>query len=407
MFPFRRKHNPASRPIQRRPSLDFSLVGLVYCCMMLFMGLAAIQSGANLLYGVFGLMIGVLLLAIILSKRVLRKLTIRRTLPDHALVGVPARIVYSFANSKRYLASLSVTVSEIDAADGFTKQPQAYMLHAAAGMTAMVPTEVIPSRRGLHELDRFQISTSFPFGFVRRAFTDRQTDRLLVYPAVGTVDKAVLNLCRATDHTGAAMRPRQGGQDEFYGVKEHRPGENPRHIYWKRSARTASTGVLVAREMTQVAPPKVLLLIDTWLTDQSPAEIAGVERAVAMAATLADRAIEADLSVGMLSWAGGWKRLEPSRGKRHRGDLLSALARLPKNVTVSTSELLDEGLRHIRNGSTAVLLTPRQLAAGVDARHRGALVILPADDPQVNRWFTFDPPVDFSKCAPIDTDDAK
>ena len=56
------------------------------------------------------------------------------------------------------------------------------------------------------------------------------------------------------------MRPRRGGQDEFYGVKEYRTGENPRHIYWRRSART---GVLVAKEMTQVSPPKLLLLVDT------------------------------------------------------------------------------------------------------------------------------------------------
>lgn len=400
IWPFRNKHAGSRSRVRQRPSLEFSLIGLIYCCMMMFMGLAAINSGANLLYGVFGLMIGVLILATILSKRVLQKLTVHRVLPDHAIVGRAARIIYQFKNAKRFYPSLSVTVSEIDAADGFTKQPQAYMLHTAAGMTASVPTEVIPRRRGIHQLDRFQISTSFPFGFIKRAVTDRQSDRLLVYPAMGTMDATVLTLCRPADNSGAAMRPRQGGEDEFYGVKEHRPGENPRHIHWKRSARTMATGVLVAREMTQVAPPKVLLLVDTWLSDSSPDVVAGVERAVAMAATLADAAIEKDLSVGILSWTGGWKRLEPSRGKRHRGDLLSLLARLPLNTTASTSQLLDEGLRHIRDGSTAVLLTARALPAGIDARHRGAVVVLPADDPQMRRWFTFDPPVDFAASAP-------
>src|SRR5688572_19542661 len=130
----RKKHASQDQPFRRRPSLDFSLVGLVYCCMMMFMGLAAINSGANLLYGVFGLMIGILILAGVLSKRVLRKLNVRRILPDHAVVGVPARIVYEFANEKRFFPSLSVTISELDAVDGFTKQPQAYMLHSAAGM---------------------------------------------------------------------------------------------------------------------------------------------------------------------------------------------------------------------------------------------------------------------------------
>jgi len=388
---------PAASPlIRRRPSLDFSLVGLVYSCMMMFMGLAAINSGANLLYGVFGLMIGVLLVAGVLSKQVLKRLKVHRTLPDHAVVGLPAQIVYQFTNDKRFFPSLSVTVSELDGADGFTKQPQAYMLHAAAGMTASVPTEVIPMRRGVHNLDRFQISTSFPFGFVKRAVTERQTDRLLVYPPIGTVDKAVLSLCRAADKTGASMRPRPGGQDEFYGVKEHRAGESLRHIYWKRSARTAAAGLLVAREMTQVAPPRLLLLVDTWLNNQSRQEMANVERAVGMAATLVDKALEQDLSVGLLAWSNGWKRLEASRGKRHRGDLLAALAQLPLNLTSAAPQLLEEGLRHVRDGTTAVLLTPRALPAGIDTRHRGAVVVLPAEDPQVLRWFTFQPGVDFT-----------
>ena len=398
MFSFFSKSSKTG--IRKRPSLDFSLTGLIYCLMMMFMGIAAIQSSANLLFGVFGLMIGILIIAGLLSKRVLRKLTVRRVLPDHAVVGLPATLIYQFANGKRYWPSLSVTVSELDGAEGFTKQPQSYMLHAAAGMTASVPTEVIPRQRGLHFLKRFQISTSFPFGFVKRAITAEQADRLLVYPALGQVDRALLAHCRAAETTGASMRPRQGGQDEFYGVKEHRPGDNPRHIYWKRSARTAATGLLIAREMTQVAPPRLLLLVDTWQTDTSSEEVARVERAIAMAASFASFAIENELSVGLLAWSKDWKRLDPSSGKRQRGELLSMLARLPRNVTHDTSQLLDQGMRHLRNGTTAIFFTPRAMPAGLDARSRGAVVMVPTDSVEASQWFRFDAAIDFAKCAP-------
>jgi hypothetical protein len=51
--------NPATATVMhRKPSLDFSITGLVYCSMMMFMGLAAMNSQASLLFGVFGLMIG-------------------------------------------------------------------------------------------------------------------------------------------------------------------------------------------------------------------------------------------------------------------------------------------------------------------------------------------------------------
>src|SRR3954471_23341124 len=89
-------------PVRRKPPLDFSLTGLVYCSMMLFMGLAAINSQANLLFGVFGLMIGILLISGIVSRKVLRRLTVRRLLPDHGVVGVPTTFTYEFHNAKRF-----------------------------------------------------------------------------------------------------------------------------------------------------------------------------------------------------------------------------------------------------------------------------------------------------------------
>ena len=64
--------SPARTRVRRRPGLDFSVTGLVFIAMMLFMGLAGINSQANLLFGVFGLMIGILqcrLLALLDSLR--------------------------------------------------------------------------------------------------------------------------------------------------------------------------------------------------------------------------------------------------------------------------------------------------------------------------------------------------
>src|SRR3954471_6834312 len=93
-MPFRRsaKHLP-SQP-KKKPTLDFSVTGLIYTSMMLFMGLAAINSQANLLFGVFGLMIGVLLVSAFISRTVLRKLEIRRLFPDYAIVGQTASLQY-------------------------------------------------------------------------------------------------------------------------------------------------------------------------------------------------------------------------------------------------------------------------------------------------------------------------
>src|SRR5258708_5952074 len=139
-------------------------------------------------------------------------------------------------NEKRFWPSLSVSVSELDGVEAFTLQPQCYMLHAAPRTTASVPALVVPKRRGLHELNHYQVATSFPFGFVKRALTEGRRDVILVFPPAGRVHPGILSLCRSADITGEAMRPRPGGADEVYGVKEYRTGDNPRWIYWRRSA---------------------------------------------------------------------------------------------------------------------------------------------------------------------------
>lgn len=388
--------------VRRRPSLDFSVTGLIYCSLMMFMGLAAINSQANLLFGVFGLMIGILLISVVVSRSVLKKIDLHRGLPESAVVGLPAFISYELHNEKRWGPSLSITIAELDGVEAFVKQPQAYMLHAAPRMTAIVPAEVIPKRRGLHNFDRYQISTSFPFGFIKRATELRRHESILIYPPIGLVDPKLLQLMRSAESTGATMRPRRGGTDEFYGLKEYRRGENPRYIYWRRSART---GTIVAKEMTHVSPPKIILLVDTCIraADRTSQRHEDVERGIAMAASLANHALEAQLSVGLVVWSNdGWVKVPPNRGKRHRRDILTILARLPLNGEHDGEELIGEAGELQESTTTCVLFTPGEGAAGSSTRSSGAFMVIPADSPQSRRWFQFQPTIDFEHCMPED-----
>src|SRR4051794_9488112 len=85
---------PGQTPVHRRPRFDFSVTGLVYSAIMMFMGLAAVNLQASLLFGVFGMMIGILMVSERFSRLGLRKLELRRLLPDLATVGRPTLIHY-------------------------------------------------------------------------------------------------------------------------------------------------------------------------------------------------------------------------------------------------------------------------------------------------------------------------
>jgi hypothetical protein len=121
-----------------------------------------------------------------------------------------------------------------------------------------------------------------------------------------------------------------------------------------------------------------------------------------MAASLAARALDEDLPVGLFVWSDGWKGIEPSRGKRHRNDLLSVLARLPLNTQHPADELIGRCSRFLKTGTTSVLLTPEDRAAGNEDGPRGAMLVIPAGSPSADAWFRFENGIDFLTCMPAD-----
>lgn len=388
--PKRRSPPPA---VRRKPKLDFSITGLIYCTMMMFMGLAAINTQANLLFGVFGLMIGILLVSGVISRVVLRGVSVRRELPDHAIVGRPVVIGYQFFNRKKFWPSLSLTASELDGVDAFSRQPTAYMLHAAGTMTAVVPAEVIPRRRGLQTFDRFQLSTSFPFGFIKRAIDRRQPDTLMVLPAIGQMRRELFKLFKSAESSGVNVRPSRGGADDFYGLKEYRQGENPRFISWRHTART---GQILVREMTRVSPPKILVLIDTIDDATTATRGVSIERGLAMAATLIDAAMQAGMPIGLICWSERWIVISPNRGKRHRLDLLSELAKLGPNRTHGREELLAHARTAAKNDTTVVLISPDDVQVSLGHSARGGVVALSSNEQLFGRFFSFPVGIEFA-----------
>lgn len=393
-LPKKGRSTPEVTRVNLKPSVDLSFTAVLYVAATLFIGIAAMNSQTNLLFGVFGLMVGVLMVAGYISRIVLRKLTVRRIMPELLVVGEPANLSYSITNAKSHLPSISVSLGELDGCESFVQQPYSYLLHVAPGMTTEITEPICPRRRGLCELNRYQLSTSFPFGFIVRALVFEQKDTVVVFPALARVDGRVLGLCQSAEKSGASIRPRKGGDDEFYGLREYRMGENPRLIHWRR---TAHTGTVVMREMTQVSPPRILIILDAHRKDDSPEQLAETERAIAVAASLASYALEQGHPVGLFTRSGeAWVQVSPSRGKRHRREMLTQLARLAVLPNQSLANLLDASLIGLGEGTTAIVVTTRPAEHVPADRGRRRVVTLSTRDAQTASWFMFADTVDFS-----------
>jgi uncharacterized protein (DUF58 family) len=385
--------------VRRYKSFRFTVTGIVFAIMMSFMGLAGQTTQANLLVAVFGIMAGILLLCWFFGGRMLRGLSVQRVLPEHGVVGQPILIQYEMRNQKRIWPAMALNISEVDGVSAFYRQPRGFVLHLTGNGTASTVATVLVKRRGVYHLDRLQISSSFPFGFIKQAVNKRLKESVLIYPPIGQVDQHLVRMCRPTESAGTRMRPLRGGTDEFYGVKEYRAGENPRWIYWRRSART---GTLVTKEMSHVSPPRLLLLVDTHDVLGTVESRSQVERVIAMAASLASSALDQGVSVGLVAWSDEWMQIVPNRGKRHRRDLLTGLARLPANDQHSQDLLIEEGVRQIKSGTTAVLLTAAPKRQSLADSARGRTLVLSPGDPRVWKMFNFEKTVDFFACGPVD-----
>ena len=104
-----------------------------------------------------------------------------------------------------------------------------------------------PARRGRDRHVGFRVATRFPFGLFEKSRELTAEGELIIYPAVDTVQLPV-------DHPG----PRSGGNgalgrghgDETLGLRFMRDGDDPRDVYWRKSA---LGGQLVLRERAREA----------------------------------------------------------------------------------------------------------------------------------------------------------
>src|SRR5256885_17144184 len=85
-------------------------------------------------------------------------------------------------------------------------------------------------------------STLFPYTTLFRSRVMLEAD-VLVFPAVQPISAEALQRLVGS---GTASARRRGRGHDLYNLRAYRPGDDPRHIHWRSSAKTEQ---LVVREM--------------------------------------------------------------------------------------------------------------------------------------------------------------
>jgi uncharacterized protein (DUF58 family) len=275
-------------------------------------GAVAIDAGLNLFFLSFGMMACLLAASGVLATIALAGLRVQRVPPPVIHAGTPYLMGISLTNRKHRLPSFSVEVEDL--VDGRPIEKRCYFLKLPAGRSQETSYRHVIHRRGRHRLSGFRLATKFPFGLMVRAKQVAAPLELVVYPALAALPAAVLRALPAARSNADQKGPSRHG--ELAGLRLFRPGDDPRDIHWRTSARR---GVPFVREHEDDVGHEALVELD----NHDGAGAQEFELAVSRAATLCVELTRRGIAVGLATRGG---EIPPGVGPEQLARLLRMLA---------------------------------------------------------------------------------
>ena len=354
----------------RYRSIRLTSEGTRFILLTLAVGVAALNTGNNLLYLLLAMLLSLIIMSGILSEQCLKKLTIRRRPPAHIFAGRPTTCALSIANRKPRLPTFSLRVMDVVAGKAVDRGIHLLHLPPTASVTQAYP--VLFTRRGRHRIEGIKLLTRFPFGLFIKAATLPLESDLVVYPACEPLPADLLHDLAALGQDHAVLH--RGHGVELYNLREYLSSDDSRAIHWKTSARQAR---LMVRESEAEDQRQVTLALSVGTgggrssAGPPPAEIVepadqqnAFERAVVLTASLASYFHERAFSVRLLV---GDQEIPHGVGEAHRYRILRALALCDPSSAMGPARVPEGFLR----------------LGGLTAQGELTVLVLPWPDPRL------------------------
>jgi len=246
----------------------------------------------NLILLVAGLAAGPIVASIFVSASMLRRLSVTRRVPAYVFSGETLRLDYSLQNGRRWTAALALIVQDDLApadrsiAGSANVHPRLFFPRVPGRARARVRWEGPSPVRGRYQLRALDLATRSPFGLLERRVSFAAPAELVVYPTIGHLTRRWQVLHRqATETRRGSRHDRTVQQQEYHGLRDYRPGDSPRWIHWRTSARL---GQPMVKEFEHQHDQDLAVLIDPWhpRTKVTPEQREAVEEVIRFAATI-------------------------------------------------------------------------------------------------------------------------
>lgn len=220
------------RALRLPRKLRVTFPGKWFLALTVGAGVAAINTGNNLLYLALSMNLSLIILSGVLSEWSLRGLRIQVTHASEAFAARESILAVTCSAEGKWFPAISISVSPKLPGAGKT----AWFPEIPPGMT---DTRVIPYRpgsRGPAPFFECTVSTRFPFAlFEKSAEVAPRGSRLLVYPEPAGPEAITPGAEVGDPDGGKTSRGREG--TSIRSVKDRTPFDPVRDIHWKASAR--------------------------------------------------------------------------------------------------------------------------------------------------------------------------
>lgn len=302
---------------ERAPTHSFQLTSLGWGFLLLTLSVAAVawSSANSLLFGFLSLLLALLMVELLLGSWNLRALRVRRRLPPELFAGRPALGAVLLENPRRFLDSWSIRIDERPGPDPLVQHRPSELARLPQRSEGLVPFTWRFGRRGWSSLNEIVLSSTYPFGFVRRSRRLFAPAELLVWPAPGPLRESGIEAAPGIQRADSGQ---VGGTGELYELRPYIPGDPPGRIHWPASARS-QTWMTAQRE--QERNDELMLRLpaerdpDRW------------EKAIRGACAQILENTRQGRAVGLE--IAGQGRYQPEPGEPQRRRLLGILALLP------------------------------------------------------------------------------
>jgi uncharacterized protein (DUF58 family) len=276
-------------PTQR---MDWTREGYLYILVWLALLGIGLYHQINLILVVAGVAAGPIFGSIFASAAMLRKLRVTRRVPSYVFAGEPLHLDYTLENDRRATAALALVVEDSlvhvdrNLAGSTSVTPRVFFPRVPGQDRKRVRWEGTSPVRGKYLFRSVDVITRSPFGLLERRVTLPRFGHLIVYPTVGQLTRRWHLIQRQVSETRRGQRhDRSAQQQEYHGLREYRPGDSPRWIHWRTSARV---GKPMVKEFEQQNEQDLAVLIDPWLPRSkiTPEQREALEQVIRFAATI-------------------------------------------------------------------------------------------------------------------------